>query len=209
MKYLKKFEAIIIPSKSLGSGKSNLTFNELVEYGRENGFDVVKWDEFYNSIPKEDRENVPPRHAPFFALFHPVNNRPMFVCNIPMIDRSMVDDIIQHEKIHSEQSKKRSGLSYQLPNPNKAKEYFSNKDEIMAFSWTIANGIMKYRKRSKKDLKMEDLIKILDSGVFPEYQIWSTIKSIRDTRIINRYRKYIYLYLEEMLGDASTPHTTL
>ncbi len=68
MKYLKKFEAIIIPSKSLGSGKSNLTFNELVEYGRENGFDVVKWDEFYNSIPKEDRENVPPRHAPFFAL---------------------------------------------------------------------------------------------------------------------------------------------
>ncbi len=53
-------------------------------------------------------------------------------------------------------------------NPKNKKEYLSNKDEIMAFSWTIANGLSKTNNNIKdtiNDLNKEEDVIDMD---FPE-----------------------------------------
>jgi len=67
----------------------------------------------------------------------------------------------------------------------------------MAFSWTIANDL------SKKSQTVEDAIHRLDTKGFEKSQwkqIWSTINRVCDENILKRYRKYIYLYLEDILS---------
>ena len=63
MKYLKPynlFEAIIIPQK-VESDLLISSFEDLVEYGIQNEFDVVEYDEFYNSLSEADKKGAPPR----------------------------------------------------------------------------------------------------------------------------------------------------
>lgn len=206
MKYLKRFElfeAIIIPQK-IESDLTINSFDDLVEYGKKNEFDVVDYDDFHNSLTDADKKNAPPKvGVPFFALFHPERKVPMFVLNdekviqrIPNF-KEIVDDIIGHEKIHKEQSIRKGDVEYSLPNPIEQNKYFSNKEEIMAFSWTIANDL------SKKSQTVEDAIHRLDTKGFEKSQwkqIWSTINRVCDENILKRYRKYIYLYLEDILS---------
>ena len=206
MKYIKKynlFEAVIIPSK-IESNTPITSFEDLVEYGSQNDFDVVEYDEFYDSLSVADKKTAPPRRGvPFFALFHPERNKPMFVvCDrnvfrmFPM--KEIVDDIIGHEKIHGEQISRRSGdLVFNLPNPMDRKAYFSNKEEIMAFSWTIANGL------SKTSRTVNDAIDKLDGRGFDRgewRQVWGSVKQNCDEKVIKRYRKYIYMYLDKILN---------
>lgn len=203
MKYLKSFkiyELVIIPDKvDVDMPINNL--NDLKEYGKANKFDVVEYDEFYNSLGDSDKKTVPPRYGvPFFALFHPVNKRPMFVICDKMSIRmrffkEVLNDIIGHEKIHGEQNSRRGGLTFNLPNPNIEKEYFSNKDEIMAFSWTIAQDL------SRESSSFEEAIKQLDIVKFrpKQYQLlWEKIKRKCDKDVVNKYRKNIYNYLKEI-----------
>lgn len=206
MKYIKNykfFEKIIIPDKLDNTTFSN--YQDLVRYGNDNGFDVVNYDEFYDSLSEKDKKTAPPRYGqPIFALFHPIKKTPMFVLCDPNfmripIFKQILDDIIQHERIHSQQSNRMS-IEYTLPNPNNRKEYFSNKDEVMAFSWTIANSLHKIS-RDIKDAtdKLSDVKK--GGMVQSEYfQLWKAITSVCDESIINRYRKYIYQYLEKMFS---------
>lgn len=205
MRYIrefKSFEAIIIPNKNKNEIVSS--FDDLVEYGKDNGFDVVLYDDFYNSLSEVDKKTAPPRGViPFFALFHPIKKTPMFVINAPtdIVSRipnfiEIVNDIIGHEKIHLGQSSK-SKIPYRLPDPNKRDLYFSDKNEVMAFSWTIANGL------SKNNKTIESAFNDLNNNKFgrdPYYQIWSEIKKSCDRKTINRYRKYIYMYLDKILN---------
>ena len=79
MKYLKKYEAIIMPLKIEDDAQVN-SFESAKEFGLRNGFDVVDYDEFYNSLSESNKETAPPRQGvPFFALFHPTRKKPMFV----------------------------------------------------------------------------------------------------------------------------------
>lgn len=198
MKYLKRFEAIIVPDK-IENNKEITSFDELIEYGLENDFDVVEYDEFYNSLSEKNQKEAPPRHAPFFALFHPIKKRAMFVVGdknifnrIPDF-KNKVDDIIGHERIHSEQSKRRGEISYKLPSPLDKKAYFSNKDEIMAFSWTIANDLAKVTN------SVESAFNKLKRGLGSQGgMIWYDIKKYCNEKTIKRYKKYIYLYLEKI-----------
>lgn len=198
MKYLKRFEAVIFPDK-IENNKQITSFDELVEYGLENDFDVVEYDEFYNSLSERAQKEAPPRHAPFFALFHPVRKKAMFVVSdknvvnrIPNF-KNIVDDIIGHERIHSEQSKRKGEISYKLPSPLDKKSYFSNKDEIMAFAWTIANDL------SKVTNSIESAFNKLNKGLGSQGgAIWYDIKKYCDEKTIKRYKKYIYLYLEKI-----------
>lgn len=204
MKYLqtfKKYEAIIIPNKIKKNNDYIDSFESLVKYGEDNGFDVVNYDDFYNSLPESEKSTAPPRHAPFFALYHTKNKKPMFVLSdlnaLRFIRnfKELVDDIISHEMIHSEQSKRMNHIEYKLPSPTNTKDYLSNKEEIMAFSWTIANGLAK----NNSDIKsaLEYLNK--RGGFREEYiSIWSDIKKYCDEKTLKRYRKYIYLYLERI-----------
>ena len=184
--------------------------DDLIEYGQNNGFDVVRYDEFYKSLSEVDRKTAPPKsdRCPFFALFHPIRKRPMFVLKdlgaikIPIF-KEIVDDIIGHEKIHGIQNSRRAGLTFALPNPNQLKEYFSNSDEIMAFSWTIANGLSKNIKNI--DSAIKELSNLGKPSLFrssPHGSIWNEIINTCDQRVIQRYRKYIYQYLEKILGRS-------
>ena len=132
------FESIITPEPTSNNTIIN-NYQDLVQYGISNNFDVVNYDEFYNSLDDKDKKTAPRKdfRTPFFALFHPIRKKPMFVvCDTNVVRmmpnfKSIVDDIISHEKIHSEQNKRRGGLTFSLPSPLNRKEYFSNKDEII------------------------------------------------------------------------------
>lgn len=212
MRYIKSFktyESVIVPDQTNSVLVIN-NLNDLKKYGDQNGFDVVEYDDFYNSLSEEDRKTAPPKPSnfkfgpPFFALFHPINKKPMFVVCDKMAIRmpffkEVVDDIISHEKVHGEQNLRRGGLTFKLPNPNIEEEYFSNKDEIMAFSWTIANEL------SRIYPSFEESIKNLDKSVFggrpKQYvEIWKTIKEKCPIEVVNKYRKNIYNYLREIFN---------
>jgi len=235
MKYIKNFklfEAVIMPKKLDNDSVVN-SFETLLQYGQENDFDVVGYDEFYNSLPEADKKNAPPRQGvPFFALFHPVNKKPMFVLVDPNAARfipnfkEVVDDIIGHEKIHAEQTRRKGDIEYSLPSPTDKKAYFSNKEEIMAFSWTIANGLSKRHRDIKSAMNSLDEETMPPEGMIPPQRmrpvmrpgmippagippprleehkmIWSTIKNYCDEKVIKRYRKYIYMYLEKIFDE--------
>jgi hypothetical protein len=233
MKHLKQFkifEAVIMPDKLDNDTREIRSFEDAVRFGEENNFDVVDYDTFYNSLSERNKKTAPPRvGVPFFALFNPNTNRPMFVLSDKNAPRFIPDfkdvmiDIIGHEKVHQGQNSRRD-IEFALPDPTKRGKYFSNKDEIMAFSWTIANGL------SKRNDNMQDAIKDLDSeilqpqidpigmmmrpprGMAPpmpppgprvpqDKMMWSDIKRNCDEKTIKRYRKYIYMYLEKMFDE--------
>jgi hypothetical protein len=201
LKDFKLFEAVIMPPKIESNSMVN-SFESAIEYGIQNDFDVVEYDEFYNSLGEGDKRTAPPRRGgpPFFALFHPIRKKPMFVvCDrnvfmfMPM--KEIINDIIGHEKIHAEQTLRRGGIEFALPSPTDRKAYFSNKEEIMAFAWTIANDL------SKVSRSIEEGMTKLDKG-FPGQgsQLWVDIKRYCDEKIIKRYRKYIYMYLDKIFN---------
>lgn len=214
MKYIKDFrmfEAVIMPTVLNNNSVVN-SFESLVRYGHENNFNVVNYDEFYNSLPEGDKQTAPPRHGvPFFALFHPINKIPMFVLVDPNAARfipnfkEIVDDIIGHEKIHAEQTIRKGDVEYSLPSPTDRKAYFSDKEEIMAFSWTIANGLSKRKRDLESAMKSLDEEFVINRGMRPEQHtmIWNDIKKYCDEKTIKRYRKYIYLYLENIFNEKS------
>lgn len=204
MKHLKKFElfeAVIMPDKIEDNSPVN-SFQSAKEFGEKHGFDVVGYDEFYNSLSEENKKTAPPRHGvPFFALFNPVTKKPMFVLVdenaarfIPNFKEIMLD-IIGHERVHAEQTLRKGRIDYKLPSPLDRKSYFSNKEEVMAFSFTIANELSKVV-RSK-----EEGMEKLQRGIGGQAgHLWFDIKKYCDDKTINRYRKYIYMYLEEIFN---------
>ena len=208
MKHIKRFEvyeAVIMPAKIEDDAPVN-SFESAVEFGRRNGFEVVDYDEFYNSLGEDDKLTAPPRRGtPFFALFHPIRKTPMFVLADPNAARmiphfkEIMLDIIGHEMIHSEQVGRRRGIEFSLPNPLDRKSYFSNKEEIMAFSFTIANDLVKTQ--SSVEEAMEELERVSPPGFRdPQYKmLWDNIRKVCDEKTIRRYRKYIYMYLQRML----------
>jgi hypothetical protein len=108
----------------------------------------------------------------------------------------IIKDIIGHERIHAEQSNRKGDILYELPSPTDRKAYFSNKEEIMAFSWTIANSLSKEYKNTK------DAISVLKKRDRSEHsRLWEDINRYCDETVINRYKKYIYLYLEKILNQ--------
>ena len=207
IKSFKQFEAVIMPPESNNDIRIS-SYQDAVEFGKQQDFDVVQYDEFFDSLSEVDKRHAPPKHGtPFFALFHPERKRPMFVVCDPNVFRFMpmkdiMGDIIGHEMIHAEQSRRKGDIDYSLPNQTDKKAYFSNKEEIMAFSFTIANEIKK-TSRSFEDAKTNfKNNRIGGQGG----SIWGDIKRVCDEDVIKRYRKYIYMYLEKMFdGEEVKP----
>ena len=209
MKYLKPFnifEAVIMPSTIEDNNQVN-SFQSAKEFGERNRFDVVGYDEFYNSLGEADKKTAPPRQGvPFFALFHPVRKKPMFVLSDPNAARFIPNfkeimlDIIGHERVHAEQTSRRGDIEFNLPNPRDRKAYFSNKEEVMAFSFTIANELSKVV-RSK-----EEGMEKLQRGIGGQAgHLWLDIKKYCDEKTIKRYTKYIYMYLDKIFNKEESP----
>jgi len=209
MKYLKKFElfeAVIIPSKIEDNSVVN-SFESAVEFGQRNDFDVVGYDEFYNSLGEADKKTAPPRQGvPFFALFHPVRKKPMFVLSDPNAARFIPNfkeimlDIIGHERVHAEQTNRRGDIEFNLPNPMNRKAYFSNKEEVMAFSFTIANELSRVVRTVTEGMEK------LQRGIGGQAgHLWFDIKKYCDEKTIKRYTKYIYMYLDKIFNKEESP----
>lgn len=209
MKHLKPFnvfEAVIIPSKIEDNNQVN-SFESAVEFGQRNNFDVVGYDEFYDSLGEADKKTAPPKYGvPFFALFHPIRKKPMFVLSdvnaarfIPNFKDIMLD-IIGHERVHAEQTNRRGSIEFNLPNPMDRKAYFSNKEEIMAFSFTIANELSRVVRSATQGMEK------LQRGIGGQSgHLWFDIKKYCDEKTIKRYTKYIYMYLDKILNkDANS-----
>lgn len=219
MKHLKPFnifEAVIIPSKIEDNAPVN-SFESAVEFGQRNDFDVVGYDEFYDTLSDENKKTAPPRKGvPFFALFNPVRRKAMFVLSDPNASRFIPNfkeimlDIIGHERVHAEQSRRKGSIDYKLPSPLDRKSYFSNKEEVMAFSFTIANGLSKTNRsleESMNDLDVSSNDNFRGMGIRPaeHKMLWNDIKKYCDEKTIKRYRKYIYLYLEKIFNQEKSP----
>ena len=209
MKHLKTFdlfEAVIIPSKIEDNEPVN-SFESAVEFGRRHDFDVVDYDEFYNSLSDENKLTAPPRQGvPFFALFNPVRRKAMFVLVDPNAARfipnfkEIMIDIIGHERVHAEQSLRKGKIDYKLPSPLDRKEYFSNKEEVMAFSFTIANELSKVTRSATAGMEK------LQRGMGGQAgHLWFDIKKYCDEKTVNRYRKYIYMYLDKIFNKEESP----
>lgn len=190
----KTFESIIIPKDIDLSSVKNL--KDLKNLGKIHDFDVFNYDEFYNSLSDIDKKTAPPKHnpnSPIFALFHPINKKPTIVINNPvnfLPPNEIISDILGHELIHKGQASK-SKIEYTLPNPNDLKLYFSDKNEIMAFSFSIAKELLKRYPNTKVNQLMDKLSKSNQNSLY------SAIKSNVDNDILKRYNKYIYNYLCE------------
>lgn len=97
--------------------------------------------------------------------------------------------MLKHENIHIQQygKKKVPEAGEFMGNISNKKEYFSNKDEVMAFSQSISDMIMD---QNPKDIN--DAIRKLKFN-----PLYKDIQKSVDIEILQRYKKYIYLYLEK------------
>jgi SAM-dependent methyltransferase len=180
-------------SRQSGWGRSEISFDRVVEVGKKHGVDVVNYRKFYYELPEADKSTAPPPNAPCFALVNPTNDLPRVVSNVPSIDRRMLDHIyhmLKHENIHVGQISRRPVRQRSMVNPNNRKEYFSDKDEVMAFSQSIVDMMVNQGFRTK-----EDLVKKLKYN-----PLYNDIKRSVDKDILNRYHKYIYLYFEKEIN---------
>lgn len=209
MKHLQIFErftvneAVIVPDPLENRGfPPMLNYDDLLRYAQVNNFDVVNFRDFYSSLNERDKRTAPPENSPvpFFALYHESNARPMFVVKDPRFFRVplfVIDDIISHEFVHHGQVMRKS-TPYVLPDPINRKEYFTNYEEVMAFSYTIAIDLF------RTSTSFQEAVKNFSTGRLPQRTncigLWNDIKRLVDTKTLNKYKKYIYSYLENLYG---------
>jgi hypothetical protein len=161
----------------------------------EYGIDVLDYDTFYDNLADENKAGAPPRQAGLFALFNPNSRRPQLVVSLPYLPPPAIAHalhMIKHEIIHSHQAARRpEHLTTGGWNVHNKKEYFSNKDEVMAFSHSVADELLSRGYRTPTDA-----IHNLDKSM-----LWKSIRRANPTEdTLNRYRKYIYLYLTQELN---------
>jgi len=208
IKDFKTFEAIIVPEFQNNSEIRRIDdYSDLLKYAEDNNFKAMTYDEFIKYIDPSDRESAPPRNtAPFFAFYDTRNDIPVFVINSekeishPMCNRMLnmeIKNIINHELIHKGQSNK-SKVKYKLPSPTNMSDYFSDKNEIMAFSYTLAKSLYD---SYGNDYDISGILsKINRYGSYSMSELWVRIKRYCDEKTIKRYKKYIYLYLEDLIN---------
>lgn len=158
MKYLKKFNEAIVDYKNdnidklmseiLNSTNRSFKLEELAEMGSRYGIEFVNYDTFLNDLPERDRSTAPPKSASFFGLVNPVTKKPRIVLNMgattpkDFFKQVPVGDILKHEQIHVGQHSKRPDFDKALPEPKNRADYFSDKDEVMAFAFSIAKEVV-------------------------------------------------------------------
>lgn len=178
---------------------SYLELEDLQGIGERYDVEVVDFETFYEELPEEMKRTAPPpNRLKLFALGNPVTSRPRIVIQtkkLKEIDRETLDFIyhmLKHEIIHIGQINRLGpDTSYNLPDLNNPKEYFSDKNEVMAWSHSITDMLISAGKADT----IEDAIKNL--GKVPMYK---TIKKNVDEKTLRRYHKYIYLYLQQELS---------
>jgi hypothetical protein len=217
MKHLKRFTEAIVDYKSddidalmdeinTYPNQHRFQLSELSEMGSKYDIEFVDYNTFLNDLSERDKSTAPPRTAQFFALVNRNNNKMRIVLNLPMpfipkdfFNQVPIGDILKHEKIHTIQYSKRP-FETPLPEPKDKTKYFSDKDEAMAFSFSIAKEIVsEYPNVTSPREAMDKLKSYTHRGGMPKFRLYDDVKKNVDEKTLNRYHKYIYLYLEDLL----------
>lgn len=152
-----------------------------------------RYDEFYRSLPDNLKHTAPPQNTPLFGYIDEENNVTI-VLSIPGIgfrELGFISHMIQHESIHKGQWERRDNVEYTLPDANDRTKYFSNKDEIMAFSQSIIE-IMLSHQRIREMSQLRELLKT--------NPLYNDIKKVVSDDVLKKYNKYIYQYAEQYLN---------
>ena len=212
MKYLKKFNEAIVDYRSedidklmdeiLNFPRYKFTLEELVEMGNKYGIEFTDYDTFLNDLPERDKSTAPPRQAPFFGLVNPVTKKPRIVLNMRNITKDFfrevpIGDILKHEQIHVGQHSKRPNYDKPMVEPKNRGEYFADKDEIMAFAFSIAKEVVVVFPKEKTPRSAFDR---LQSNKH-RFRLYSDILNNVSKDVLKKYNKYIYLYLEDLLKE--------
>lgn len=205
-----------------------IQLEEAARIGQQNGIEVVDYATFYRELPENDKETAPPRGVPAFALANPVTRIPRVVIgemmpppprgkqifgrqgppmpppmpNRPMppipIDERLLEYIyhmLKHENVHVRQHEKRPGYNKPLPDPKNQKAYFSDTDEIMAYSQSVVDQLMGEFDPNTIEEGVSKLNKV---------RLYQDIKKEVDEKVFNKYKKYIYLYLEQEIEEKNS-----
>jgi hypothetical protein len=212
MKYLKKFNEAIVDYKNEDvdglMGEINtyprhhrFQLSDLTRLGEEYNIEIVDYNTFLNDLSERDKATAPPRSAQFFALVNRVTNKIRVVLNLPMpfipkdfFDQVPIGDILKHEQIHTIQYGKKP-FETPLPEPKDKKKYFADKDEVMAFAFSVAKEIVSMFPEVRTPKEGFDKL----TQNVRRFRLYGDIKQNSDEKTLKRYHKYIYLYLEDLL----------
>jgi hypothetical protein len=176
------------------SNERRVDFDKVKSIGDKYDVEIVDYDTFYSELPNDQlRKDAPTKGAiSVFGLVNPNTHKARLVLQVPQLDRGLLQmayHMLKHENIHVGQMKRKKDKSKGefLGDIRDLKAYFSNKDEVMAFSQSVVDMIMDKNPKSFEEAKSE-----LNS-----VRLWSDIKRNVDDKTKKRYIKYIYLYLEK------------
>jgi hypothetical protein len=186
------------PRDRFGRPAGKINFETIKRIGEENDIEVVDYDTFISELPTEQLKKDAPKKAeiPYFGLVNPVTHKARLVIQIPdlrMPNLKFLYHMLKHENVHVGQKQRKVNKNHgeYLGDIKNLKAYFSNKDEIMAFSQSISDMLMDDIPMIGKPKDIEDAFKRMQN-----LPLWKSIKSNVDSETLKRYRKYIYLYLE-------------
>ena len=200
MKHLKRFNEAIVDWETdniksfyneLKDKNLPLSFSDIEEVGKKYDIEVVNYDRFLNDLPTEQmKKDAPPKEIPAFALVNSNTHKARIVLNTNVVDKRLLDFIyhmLKNENVHVGQKSRYKDKSKGefMGDISKTKEYFSNKDEVMAFAQSVSDMIMDMNPKS-----LEEAIKMINRT-----PLWRPIQTV-DEKTKKRYKKYIYLYLE-------------
>jgi hypothetical protein len=185
--------------------KGFLSLDEANDISEAYGVKFIDYSDFYDALSDNLKHTAPPRNTPVFGFFREdgiicvvvtgLDRRGIEgIPHISAMNLGFINHIIQHESIHTEQWRRREGkMEYTLPDPKDSRAYFSNKDEIMAFSQSMIEMMM-----SHEGLRnISQLKELLDRN-----RLWQDIKkSGVSEEVKKRYLKYIYQYAEQYLNQ--------
>lgn len=210
----KKFnEGVIRPTftidvKSVIEPYKEYTIDELdVLFNSENSIKTkfMLIDEFKSNLTTEkELEEVPNRPMTQNLRFgvYLANIDAIVVCltndkvTLDSREIDLIDEILRHESVHREQSERSKGsaLAYSLERgPKNPKAYFSHYTELMAYARS-------YVDQCKRNGESKE--KILNNlrGGFKNGSSWIPY-ALRDSKVdkkdIERFKKYVYQYLED------------
>ena len=176
------------------SARLPISTEELAEIGAQFGVEVVDYETFYAELSDAHKATAPPKGVPAFATVNADTMRPRVIISAPRVDHRLFDYIfhmLKHEMVHVGQWSRRAVQRDDVTDPTDRKAYFSDKDEIMAFSQSVVDQLLKMR------------ISTPQQGIerLPELRLYQDIRKHVDPEVLKRYHKYIYLYLEQELTD--------
>lgn len=198
-------EAVLMPDPErmeelrarLAQVRQPLSREQLRRLFDDTGVLVLDWQGFWQRLSPAQRQGAPqPGRVPFFAMLDPLTGQPAVVLDAPFVPPMAFPRLLHmlgHELVHAEQLRRRPAeLGVGGWDLRDREAYFSDPDEVMAFSHSIADELLSMGVLTPA----EGAEKLRSTGLWREVQHW-----VKNPKVLNRYRKYVWLYLQQALGS--------